>query len=336
MLSLGLLASCGDGDDGRATDDLPTTAEQPAPTPSPTPSVEFLMNTAVYHSGDESDGWYEARLDVYAPTDPGDGHLPVVVMFHGAPGVIEKASLHNVAEATAERGAVVFVPNWGNFRWGDDPATALSRGLMTMDAAACAVSYAVVHAADHGGDPERLALLGSSAGASPAAFVGLRAAAPFPLCSVEPQAFAADAVVLWEGDWLLATIVWDRYGDGLPTVMEAYTPWSWLDQAAHPAVVLATTAGGRALERRCDASATAPWLATRDPDGSLTPRLEAIGAFDDDCLDVGEPTTVLGEVMREHGFDVQELALPESSHTSLRRADLDALMDALFTALGDD
>lgn len=333
MLSLGVLASCGDGADGRATDDLPTTAEQPAPTPSPTPSVEFLMNTAVYHSGDESDGWYEARLDVYAPVERGDGDLPVVVMFHGAPGVIEKASLHNVAEATAERGAVVFVPNWGNFRWGDDPDAARSRGLMTMDAAACAVSYAVVHAAEYGGDPERLALLGNSAGASPAALAGLRTAEPFPLCAVEPQAFVPDTVVLWEGDWLLATIVWDRFGDGLPTVMEAYTPWTWLDQPARPAVVVATTAGGRALEKRCEASATAPWLATRDPDGSLARRLETLGAFDDGCLDVAEPTAVLAAVMREKGFAVEELMLPESSHTSLRRADLATLLDALFAGL---
>lgn len=334
VIAVGLTAACGGGLAG--DDDVPVPDSAPPsdmPTPSNGPSVEFLMNTAIYHSGTEADGWYEARLDIYAPTDSGSEDLPVVVMFHGAPGVIEKASLHSVAEATAARGAVVFVPNWGNFRWGTDPGAAREVGLLMSDAAACAVSFAIARAPEYGGDPDRLGLLGNSAGANTAGLTGLRPAEPFEGCAVEQHVVDADALVLWEGDWLLMSQVWDRYGSGLPTVMAGFTLWDWLD-GPQPTVIFATTAGGRGLERRCGAEPGVPWLVDRDPTGAFTAQLQATGAFDDGCIDVAEPTTVLASAMRERGFPVHELTLPSSGHSSLREADRDALLDQLFAALG--
>jgi hypothetical protein len=96
------------------------------------------------------------------------------------------------------------------------------------------------------------------------------------------------------------------------------------------AVDLVTTAGGRSEYKRCDLSdpETTYWL--RDPDGWFRERLEAIGALADGCIDVGEPTEILADAMREQGFEVVELLLEEATHATLHPEGQALLVDEII------
>ena len=352
-----LIAGCG-GEAGEETTAPPTTApvttSPPATAAATTATVAASTTTAatteastttggvaevevvkdlVYHPQTERLG--EARLDVYAPVGEEGG--PVVVLLHG--NAVDKefsfgeTSYPGLARAIAGQGAVVFVPDWGK----GQPVTDTTRdGLLdTVDGAACAVSYALAHAAEYGADPGRLVLFGHSGGANVASLVALREATPLPECAVEMTPFEVDGMVLWEGDWLASSAVpWDRYGDDLPLLMEGATPWAWLATGPRMAVDLVTTERSRSEYKRCDLSdpETTYWL--RDPDGWFRERLEAIGALADGCIDEGEQTVILADTMREQGFDVVELLLEDSTHTYLSPED-QALVVAEVIAIAD-
>ncbi|GBD85467.1 carboxylesterase NlhH [bacterium BMS3Abin02] len=100
-------------------------------------------------------------LDIY-----GSGG-PTVVLFHGGGWVTgSPADIAPLAEAIAQRSAVVFnAPYRLTFEGGGFP--------MTFEDAACAVRFAAAHTAEYGGDPDRLIVVGYSAGAQIAAVVAL-------------------------------------------------------------------------------------------------------------------------------------------------------------------
>lgn len=313
-----LVAACGGGDD----------AETPETTAPPL-AVE-VDEDLVYHSGTAAEGWLPPLVDVYAPAGAED--LPVVVMLHGNPQAVDKSYLRGLATATAEQGAVVFVPNWGTTGMPPDAQEALAQNFRVADALACAVSYAVEKAAGYGGDPDELVIFGHSAGGNTGSVTGLRPATPLPGCAVDAVAFEPDALVFWEGDWLLASPVpWDSFGGDVSTLLPADTPWDWLDTpATKPSVVLAVSAGGVEDFTRCDATSTGGWYGSRDPDGRFVGLLEAIGAFDDGCIDIGEVSAILADALQEAGYDVDELALPDSDHEALSSGDMAALVDAVL------
>lgn len=297
----------------------PTDAESVTTTTVVVPSVEVVKNL-VYRSSDTSPN----RVDVYHPT--ATEHGPVVVLFHGG-GVDKSFPLYpRLASAIAEQGAVVFVANWDTSVTGEPDAF-----FAKMDGVGCAISYALAHAVEYGADPETLVLFGHSAGASAAATGGLRKAVPVADCSVSMAPFIADGLVLWEGDWMLTdSFTWDQYGDGLPALMEPITPWTWIDTAPTMSVVLVTTLGGRRDLRSCGISdPTSPYW-VRDPDGWFRERLDTIKALEDDCIDVGEPTEVLADTMREHGYDLTELFLEHSGHVNLNPDDQTRLVDEVI------
>jgi len=283
-----------------------------------------VVGDLVYHPASEKLG--EALLDVYAL--PGATGGPVVVIFHGGGAARYMSPYPALASALAEQGAVVFVPDWDK----GEPVTDTTRDdlLAWADGGACAVSYALAHAAEYGADPERLVLFGHSGGAGVASLVGLREAVPLPECAVEMAPFVVDGMVLWEGDWLASDTVWDSYGEGLPLLMEGITPWVWLATGPRMPVELVTTVVGRNEQRRCDvAEADAPYW-ERDPDGWFRERLEASGALGDGCIDVGEATEILADAMREQGFDVVELLLEEATHATLHPEGQALLVDEII------
>lgn len=103
---------------------------------------------------------YDARhrlaLDVYRPADARGA--PVVVFFHGGSWKSGKRQWYRwVGEALARRGLVVVIPDyrlWPRVRLGG-----------FMQDAAHATAWAQAHAADYGGDPAALFVMGHSAGA---------------------------------------------------------------------------------------------------------------------------------------------------------------------------
>ena len=299
-----------------ATPATPTTLAA-IPSESAEPDSVDVTANSFYRSGQMT----PAAVDVYYPTEAVGG--PVVVLFHG--GFEDKTSLFypSLAIAIAERGAVVFVPDWEA-----EPPLEPDALSATFDGASCAVSYALANAAEHGADPETLVLVGHSGGANGAAMAGVRDATPIDDCAVEMTPFVADRMVLVEGDWLLGGL-WEDTGN-LPELMGVATPWTWLADAPTMPVTLVTTAGAQRSHRRCGVSDAASPFWVRDPDGWFREQLDELNALDDDCIDIGEAATVLAAAMTGHGFDVTELLLEDSGHTGFSDTDQVVLVDAIL------
>lgn len=106
-----------------------------------------------------------SRLDVYAPRERKPAR-PVVVFFYGGGWEAGAKGMYGwVGAALARQGYVVMVPDYRIYpevRW-----------PTFLDDCAQAVRWARDHAADYGGDPSRLVLMGHSAGAYNAAMLSL-------------------------------------------------------------------------------------------------------------------------------------------------------------------
>lgn len=104
-------------------------------------------------------------LDVYAPR-PGPTPAPVVVFFYGGNWDSgSKAMYRFVGAALAAHGMLTVIPDYRLYPEVRFPAF--------MDDAAAAVAWARAHAADYGGDPDRLFLMGHSAGGQIATLLAL-------------------------------------------------------------------------------------------------------------------------------------------------------------------
>ncbi len=108
---------------------------------------------------------FRQALDVYVPKRRG-GPLPVIVFFYGGSwrgG--ERADYLFVAEALTSRGTIAIVPDYRLFPDVRFPAF--------VEDGARAVRWVLENVADFGGDPDRLYLMGHSAGAHIAAMLTL-------------------------------------------------------------------------------------------------------------------------------------------------------------------
>lgn len=101
------------------------------------------------------DAPHRLALDVYRPPDARGA--PVVVFFYGGDWTHgERQWYRFVGTALAARGIVVVIPDYRKY------PTVRMAGF--MQDAAKAVAWAYAHAADYGGDPRRLFVMGHSAG----------------------------------------------------------------------------------------------------------------------------------------------------------------------------
>jgi len=136
----------------------PTATATPRPAPTPLP-IEVTKDVP-YTTPLQPD--VRARnLDVYAHAGPGP--WPVVVVVHGY--AFTKADYRLISEAIAARGAVVFTADWA--AWTPPTRAAEGNGARVREWAetvTCAVRFARAKAADYGGDPGRVTLVGHSAG----------------------------------------------------------------------------------------------------------------------------------------------------------------------------
>jgi acetyl esterase/lipase len=106
------------------------------------------------------------RLDVYVSTKPTQAPRPTVVFWHGGRWRYgDKSDYRFVGASLAESGYRVVVANYRHYPQVKMPGF--------MDDAARAARWASIHADDFGGDPNRLFLMGHSAGAHLAALVAL-------------------------------------------------------------------------------------------------------------------------------------------------------------------
>ncbi len=103
-------------------------------------------------------------LDLFPPTTPGAGAAPVLVFIHGGYWrALSREDFSFVAPAFNAAGALVVVPDYAL-------APAVSVEHITLQLAR-ALAWVWRHAADHGGDPQRIAVVGHSAGGHAAAML---------------------------------------------------------------------------------------------------------------------------------------------------------------------
>jgi dienelactone hydrolase len=288
-------------------------------------------------------------LDVFAPAKA--GAWPVVVMFHGAPGsdpATDRGYLSEHARRVAELGFVVFNASWGHGPGGDVGPPSYDGLLAVQSQAACAVEFARAHAAEYGGDPATMIVFGHSGGAHAAAMATFSRPAPTAGCLGGPTLGAIDALVTWEGDWLLSlNPVWEAALAEDPRVFDAVTPWKYFaghkDQkvvmlvSQDPNASLESEFPGLVVERPVgDPWAPDSWLAVRDPSGDLRRQLEANGALADRKLDLADVQQLLFSVLKAQGNPVTLDVMPDSSHAWLRGAGWNVFLAAFPKAAERD
>ena len=132
-------------------------------------SVAFLIANSATLTGNyerSTDHAYgpESRqlLDVYSPEGAKD--RPVVVFFYGGSWTAGNRGLYRfVGAALAERGIVAVLPDYRLYPQVKFP--------LFLDDGALAVAWVQKHAQEFGGDPQRIVLMGHSAGGHEAAFL---------------------------------------------------------------------------------------------------------------------------------------------------------------------
>ena len=126
---------------------------------APNPFGSFKRTSNLAYGNDA-----RQRLDVYAPKNA--DNRPIVIFFYGGTWVMgQKAEYAFVGAALAERGYVTVIPDYRLFPQVRFPGF--------MDDGALAVAWVRQHGRDFGGDPDRLVLMGHSAGANIAALLAL-------------------------------------------------------------------------------------------------------------------------------------------------------------------
>lgn len=311
-----IAASCGDNGKASSTTTRPPTTTA-APTTTAPPSTTAAPNTtmAVPSSvstadvtvikdlsyGDQIPGAWEPLLNVYAPS--GASGLPLVVLFHGGEVNKDYEEFPPLAQAIAARGAVVVTPNWGP-RTGKAAANidaAVAEADAYVGGAACAVSFAVTHAAEWGAAADTVTLAGHSGGTIPASVLAFAPRRGFSGCAVPAATWTPKAAVLWDGDPVFNPNVWDSLGPDLSKLFATLTPWTTLKSGFAGPVRFVVADWSRTNLRRCDDVGV--WAPKRDPSGEYESLLRSIGAVDDGCVDMGEMWLAFGAAMTAGGVD---------------------------------
>lgn len=220
VLPLAATAGCsGDDDQPSATvTTVAATTEAPAPTntastvaattEAPVAITVRTIEKVSYTVADDN------LLDVYAPEQPGP--WPVVIVAHSGYG--SRTGYRDLADAIAAEGAVVF-----NISYSDISYVPVFYGIEDI---ACAVRFARANAADHGGDPTRITLVGASQGAVSGMVVGLNGDAYAGDCVASEGSALVDAVVAYEGGYDWAEYLFSELREEDPTMWEAIDPYA--------------------------------------------------------------------------------------------------------------
>jgi acetyl esterase/lipase len=315
----------------------PTPTTPATATPAATPSV-VVTSTVAYESSNPR--LVPGVLDVYEPTKAGP--WPVVVLIPA----FERASLGEHARRVADLGFVVFVPEWGAVPVGGDDTLTYDRLVADDAQGACAIEFARAHAAEYGGDPGTMIVFGHSAGAHLAATVVFAGTEPSAGCLADTTPGAIDALVTWEGDWLIheihppgSPLRWDRMLAADARVFDAVTPLPSLARnkdlkvvilvSEDPNASLESEFPGIIIDRPVgDPWAADSWLAVRDPSGDLRRQLEANGALADGKLGLVESQQLLYSVLKAQGNPVSLDVMPDSSHAWLAGRGWDVFLAA--------
>jgi acetyl esterase/lipase len=214
--------------------DHPAGSADSSPEAAATPVARIIAGPLTYAR--------HRQLDVYAGPNP-KRELPVIVMVHACCG--DRADLGKLAEAIAADGAIVLNADWAGIK----------KDARFPDAyadVACAVRFARARAADFGGDPANVTLLGWADGAMASAVVAAAAGDQFDRsqCVYRGVSSVPDALIGVAGfyGWTLPVppvYVNDRAQAFLggtpqeaPRAWHDATPYGWLMSAFPSCVTL--------------------------------------------------------------------------------------------------
>lgn len=227
------------------------------------------------------------QMDVYHQRNAGEGMPVIVFLYGGSWQTGSKDDYAFVASALARRGYVTFVPDYRVY-----PQT---RYPGFIEDAARAVAFARSHAAQYGGDPHRLVLVGHSAGAY---LVGMLALDPHWLGTVG----------MVPSDVLAAVGIAGPY-DFLPlqddTLKRIFAP---------PVAGGVSEVEGRSVAQLGTAPAnTQPISHVGDLPAMQVPPMLLVAGRDDKIVDPGN-TDRLATALRAHGNRVTETLYKRSGH----------------------
>jgi acetyl esterase/lipase len=153
---------------------------------TPTPAIE-IIESMVYADVNNQ----KTRLDIYAPME--EGPLPIAVIVHGL--AQSRQRFHPLAQSVSRQGFVVYNINavhdtpWSN----------------SIHRIACAVRYARGTADDYNGDPNRIVLVGHSAGAATGVVAALSGDDFGENCQMPDESALVSAFVGYEGPYNFST-----------------------------------------------------------------------------------------------------------------------------------
>lgn len=218
MLSALVVAGCGgSGEDEPASSAKVVAETVPVDTAGATMDDYEVVVDLTYADG--------ALVDVYRPVL--EGPWPVIVFAHGMGG---SKNDPNIGRGFAPYGAVVYQVDLA-----DEPPF-----LETVEQVACAVRYARATATDHGGDPNNVALVGFSMGATAGAVVGLTGDDYTAGCVETGASALPDAFIGYEGpyDWAHGEYPGELHllEESDPEVWAAVDPYAHIGE--HPDLVV--------------------------------------------------------------------------------------------------
>ncbi|MCX6374414.1 MAG: alpha/beta fold hydrolase [Actinobacteria bacterium] len=269
-------------------------------------------------------------LDVYAPKQ--GGPWPLVVMLHG--GGLDTCWMGDWAAQVAQRGAVVFVPEWSRVLESELAAITAAESRASQvgqfgDVAA-AVRFARGTGARYGGDPAHLTLFGHSAGAMQAASEAF-SGAPASEGGLEGAGSTLpESLVLLDGDWMIiGDPMWNRLLAEDPGIMQVATPWQYVGRRVDFPVTVINSGDPYLSVPLGDPWAKDSWLVARDPSGKLRRGLEKLGAFRGHRFANDYQQALFAQRLRAAGDAVTFVTLKDSSHTELSPEGMTSLLEAL-------
>jgi dienelactone hydrolase len=141
----------------------PASTATPTSTPEPAVTAPALSHTVqvtkdVEYTRPLQPDVHVQKLDVFAPEQPGPWPVVIFVPGYGA----NKDTMADVlyAKEIAGRGAVVFLPNWRGSMALESARNNGVRWREALEEMACAVRFARAGAADYGGDPGWVTVVG--------------------------------------------------------------------------------------------------------------------------------------------------------------------------------
>ncbi len=258
-----------------------------------------VRNDVVYRTVDG----ISLALDVYLPDSPGP-HPAILFVHGGAWHTGDKRRLAPLARFFAKRGYVGFSINYRLA-----PAYRYPAALEDLR---CAVKWVRAHAADYGVDPDRIAAVGTSAGAH---LVALLAAAPETLAPCGNPGFTSR----------------------VQAVIALFGPMDLLSAVGSPAEAAVEDFLGASAREDPDLwreASPITWVSADDP-----PFLLIHGR--DDRVVPYEESVRMADALRRAGVEVRLLLIPGAGHgfinrpdTPAARATVAAMLDFLDDFLG--